>query len=274
MSFTTWSSSDSLTTPPPRRIDGQHSTRRRLSARRSTLGAPRSRHRAEAHRVCQICVRSRRQTPTSRDQALAFRPLETALGGRGRCDLHPEQGLPAPAGGHRPVQDDRGPVPLPGLDAPGGQHPGGHHLHRRDGRGAPRARRRLHEGHDQGRPVGERAQARRRGDPQPADVLPRRRGHLPGHQGRRHGAEPVSARNLPCVEIGKDFMVSHGYIKNDFDVHEWAAPEFLEQAATEVLNRGGEDTQLEQAPRGRRRDPSRARASRCPSRGGPALPRP
>ena len=30
-------------------------------------------------------------------------------------------------------------------------------------------------------------------------------------------------------------MVSHGYIKNDFDVHEWARPEFLEQAAVEVL---------------------------------------
>ena len=30
-------------------------------------------------------------------------------------------------------------------------------------------------------------------------------------------------------------MVSHGYIKHDFDVHEWAAPEFLEQAAEELL---------------------------------------
>ena len=28
----------------------------------------------------------------------------------------------------------------------------------------------------------------------------------------------LSARNLACVEIGKDFMFSHGYIKNDFDV--------------------------------------------------------
>ena len=41
----------------------------------------------------------------------------------------------------------------------------------------------------------------------------------------------LSAQNLECVKIGKDFMVSHGYIKNDFDVDEWAAPEFLEQAA-------------------------------------------
>ena len=49
----------------------------------------------------------------------------------GRRDLHPEQALPAPAGGHRQVQGDRGPVPLPGLDAAGGQHPRRHHLHRR-----------------------------------------------------------------------------------------------------------------------------------------------
>ena len=30
-------------------------------------------------------------------------------------------------------------------------------------------------------------------------------------------------------------MLSHGYIKNDFEVNEWAAPEFLEQAARELL---------------------------------------
>ena len=45
----------------------------------------------------------------------------------------------------------------------------------------------------------------------------------------------LSAQNLECINIGKDFMFSHGYIKNDFDVNEWAAPEFLEQAAVEVL---------------------------------------
>jgi ABC-type nitrate/sulfonate/bicarbonate transport system substrate-binding protein len=44
-----------------------------------------------------------------------------------------------------------------------------------------------------------------------------------------------SAINMASIEIGKDFMLSHGYIKNDFDVHEWAAPEFLEQAAKELL---------------------------------------
>jgi ABC-type nitrate/sulfonate/bicarbonate transport system substrate-binding protein len=45
----------------------------------------------------------------------------------------------------------------------------------------------------------------------------------------------LSARNMESIKIGKDFMFSHGYIKNDFDVDEWARPEFLEKAAEEVL---------------------------------------
>jgi ABC-type nitrate/sulfonate/bicarbonate transport system substrate-binding protein len=45
----------------------------------------------------------------------------------------------------------------------------------------------------------------------------------------------LSPQNLVGVEIGKDFMLKHGYIKNDFDVRKWAAPEFLEQAAREML---------------------------------------
>ena len=45
----------------------------------------------------------------------------------------------------------------------------------------------------------------------------------------------LSAQNLECVKIGKDFMFEHGYIKNDFDVNEWANPQFLEKAAVEVL---------------------------------------
>jgi ABC-type nitrate/sulfonate/bicarbonate transport system substrate-binding protein len=45
----------------------------------------------------------------------------------------------------------------------------------------------------------------------------------------------LSPQNLASIEIGKDFMVSHGYIKRDFDVDEWAAPEFFEQAAKELL---------------------------------------
>ena len=45
----------------------------------------------------------------------------------------------------------------------------------------------------------------------------------------------LSPQNLASVEIGKDFMLSHDYIKNDFDVQAWAAPEFMEQAARELL---------------------------------------
>lgn len=45
----------------------------------------------------------------------------------------------------------------------------------------------------------------------------------------------LSPQNMASIEIGKDFMLSKGYIKNDFDVNEWAAPEFLEQAARELL---------------------------------------
>ena len=46
----------------------------------------------------------------------------------------------------------------------------------------------------------------------------------------------LSAQNLASIEIGKDFMLSHGYIHNDFDVHEWAAPQFAEQAVKELLD--------------------------------------
>jgi ABC-type nitrate/sulfonate/bicarbonate transport system substrate-binding protein len=45
----------------------------------------------------------------------------------------------------------------------------------------------------------------------------------------------LSPQNLVSVEIGKDFMLSHGYIKNDFDVQKWAAPDILEHAARELL---------------------------------------
>jgi ABC-type nitrate/sulfonate/bicarbonate transport system substrate-binding protein len=45
----------------------------------------------------------------------------------------------------------------------------------------------------------------------------------------------LSPQNLASVEIGKDFMLKHGYIKNNFDVQKWAAPGFLEQAARELL---------------------------------------
>jgi ABC-type nitrate/sulfonate/bicarbonate transport system substrate-binding protein len=45
----------------------------------------------------------------------------------------------------------------------------------------------------------------------------------------------LSPMNLACIETGKNFMLKRGYIKNDFDVAKWAAPEFLEQAAKELI---------------------------------------
>ena len=45
----------------------------------------------------------------------------------------------------------------------------------------------------------------------------------------------LSPQNLAAIAIGKDFMLSHGYIKRDFNVREWASPEFLEQAAKELV---------------------------------------
>jgi ABC-type nitrate/sulfonate/bicarbonate transport system substrate-binding protein len=45
----------------------------------------------------------------------------------------------------------------------------------------------------------------------------------------------LSAQNMESIKIGKDFMFSHGYIKRDFDVDEWARPDFLEKAFVEVV---------------------------------------
>jgi ABC-type nitrate/sulfonate/bicarbonate transport system substrate-binding protein len=58
----------------------------------------------------------------------------------------------------------------------------------------------------------------------------------------------LSLQNLRAVEIGKDFMLSHGYIKNDFDVYKWAAPEFLEQAAKELLEERWQKMTTEKLP--------------------------
>jgi ABC-type nitrate/sulfonate/bicarbonate transport system substrate-binding protein len=72
------------------------------------------------------------------------------------------------------------------------------------------------------------------------------------YQGIKHVdmVPSLSAQNLHCIKIGKDFMVSHGYIKNDFDVDEWAAPEFLEQAAMEVLKEEWERKSWSKLPEG------------------------
>jgi ABC-type nitrate/sulfonate/bicarbonate transport system substrate-binding protein len=45
----------------------------------------------------------------------------------------------------------------------------------------------------------------------------------------------LSPQNLACVKIGMDFMLKNGYIKNDFDVDKWATPEFLEEAAKQLV---------------------------------------
>ena len=64
----------------------------------------------------------------------------------------------------------------------------------------------------------------------------------------------LSAQNMQCIKIGKDFMFSHGYIKNDFDVDKWAAPEFLEQATTEVLKEEWERRSWSKLPAGGKLD--------------------
>ena len=58
----------------------------------------------------------------------------------------------------------------------------------------------------------------------------------------------LSAQNLERVNIGKAFMLKHGYIKNDFDVEKWAAPEFFEQAASELLEDAVKMKKLEKIP--------------------------
>ena len=55
-------------------------------------------------------------------------------------------------------------------------------------------------------------------------------------------------RTWPASEIAKDFMLSHGYIKRDFDVHEWAAPEFMEAAAEELIEEQWKKVTLEKLP--------------------------
>jgi len=58
----------------------------------------------------------------------------------------------------------------------------------------------------------------------------------------------LSAQNLAMVDIGKEFMLKHGYIKNDFDVGKWAAPEFFDQAARELLEGMIDERSLEKIP--------------------------
>ena len=93
---------------------------------------------------------------------LAFRPLEMALLG-GKVDaiytLSKQFQHSQEATGRIKVIEDLS--RYPGLDDPGGQHAGRDHLHAGDGRRASRAGDGLHEGDDQGRPLGERATSTR-----------------------------------------------------------------------------------------------------------------
>jgi ABC-type nitrate/sulfonate/bicarbonate transport system substrate-binding protein len=57
------------------------------------------------------------------------------------------------------------------------------------------------------------------------------------YQGIKHVdmVPSLNAMNMQAIKIGKDFMLKNGYIKNDFDLNEWAQPKFLEEAALAVL---------------------------------------
>ena len=83
----------------------------------------------------------------------------------------------------------------------------------------------------------------------------------------------LSPQNLAAIEIGKDFMLSHGYIKHDFDVHEWAAPEFLKSRPPGSCSRrsGSKVTmeKLDLAPRAARLVRLGAEPRPDPGQGGP-----
>ena len=60
----------------------------------------------------------------------------------------------------------------------------------------------------------------------------------------------LSPINLQTLQINKDFMLSHGYIENDFDVFEWAEPKFLEQAGKELLEEEWKTRSTAKLPKG------------------------
>lgn len=45
----------------------------------------------------------------------------------------------------------------------------------------------------------------------------------------------LDASNLKALEIEKNWMLGHGYLAHDFDVNDWAAPEFIEAAGRELV---------------------------------------
>ena len=48
----------------------------------------------------------------------------------------------------------------------------------------------------------------------------------------------LSNRNLDAIEVVKEFMRGHGYIRNDVDVRRWAAPQFAAAAMRELADEG------------------------------------
>lgn len=39
-----------------------------------------------------------------------------------------------------------------------------------------------------------------------------------------------------ALKIEKDFLLAHGYIKNDFEIDDWIDPGYLEEALTDFQN--------------------------------------
>ena len=59
----------------------------------------------------------------------------------------------------------------------------------------------------------------------------------------------LSPQNLASVEIGKSFMLRHGYIKNDFDVHEVGGAGVPRAGGERAARRGVEEEDHVQAAR-------------------------
>ena len=78
------------------------------------------------------------------------------------------------------------------------------------------------------------------------------------YQGIKHVdmVPSLSAQNMASIEIGKDFMFSHGYIKRDFDVHEWARPTSSRRPRSRCSRRSGRGGAGASCPRAARSRPT------------------
>ena len=161
---------------------------------------------------------------------LAFRPLETALLDGVVDAIYTQskvfQHLQEATGQIKMIEDLS---TIPRLEHAGCQHSRRHHLHRSNGQEHPELVVAYMKAMVK---VGRWANERHRAA---AAILNKQtfyRDAEDTYQGIKNVdmVPSLSAQNMEGVKIGKDFMLSHGYIKNDFDVDEWAAPEFLEKA--------------------------------------------